>query len=300
MEEETKMKYRILVTGANGQLGNEIRCLSSKYTDYEYVFTDVAELDITNLSSLNEFFQKNGKFDFLINCAAYTAVDAAETNQELAFKLNTTAVDMLVEMAGKYGFFLVQISTDYVFDGEKNRPYDEDDVPIPSSVYGKTKREAEHLVFYSDINAIVIRTAWLYSTFGKNFVKSMIKYGTERDELNVVFDQVGTPTYAYDLADAILQILPQLQAMPKPYTDIFHYTNEGVCSWYDFTQHILRHENIDCKVNPIRSEQYPTPAKRPAFSVLDKSKIKNKFNITIPYWTDSLDVMLNKLKKSNV
>ena len=293
------MKFRILVTGANGQLGNEIRDLAAKYADYEYVFTDVADLDITNVDALNSFFQRNGKFDFLINCAAYTAVDAAETNQELAFKLNTTAVDLLVEMAGKYGFFLIQISTDYVFDGEKNTPYDEDDVPIPSSVYGKTKREAEHLILYSDINTIVIRTAWLYSTYGKNYVKSMIKYGTERDELNIVFDQVGTPTYAYDLADAILQILPQLQAMPKPYTDLFHYTNEGVCSWYDFTQHILRHENIDCKVNPIRSEQYPTPATRPAFSVLDKSKIKSKFNLTIPYWTDSLDVMLKKLKMKN-
>ena len=290
------MKYRILVTGANGQLGSELRELSAKYTDYEFTFTDVAELDITNIDSLNAYFQSQPKFDFLINCAAYTAVDAAESNQELAFKLNTTAVDMLVEMAGKYGFFLVQISTDYVFDGEKNRPYDEEDVPIPSSIYGKTKNDAERLILYSDIRAIVIRTAWLYSTYGKNFVKSMIKYGTERDELNVVFDQVGTPTYAADLADAILQILPQLQAMPKPYTDLFHYTNEGVCSWYDFTQHILRHENINCRVNPIRSEQYPTPAKRPAFSVLDKSKIKTKFGITIPYWTDSLDEMLKKLK----
>lgn len=291
------MKYRILVTGANGQLGSELRELSAKYTDYEFTFTDVAELDITSIDSLNAYFQSQPKFDFLINCAAYTAVDAAESNQELAFKLNTTAVDMLVEMAGKYGFFLIQISTDYVFDGEKNRPYDEEDVPIPSSIYGKTKNDAERLILYSDIRAIVIRTAWLYSTYGKNFVKSMIKYGTERDELNVVFDQVGTPTYAADLADAILQILPQLQAMPKPYTDLFHYTNEGVCSWYDFTQHILRHENINCRVNPIRSEQYPTPAKRPAFSVLDKSKIKTKFGITIPYWTDSLDVMLKKLKE---
>ena len=291
------MKSRILVTGANGQLGSELRELSAKYTDYEFTFTDVAELDITNIDSLNAYFQSQPKFDFLINCAAYTAVDAAESNQELAFKLNTTAVDMLVEMAGKYGFFLIQISTDYVFDGEKNRPYDEEDVPIPSSIYGKTKNDAERLILYSDIRAIVIRTAWLYSTYGKNFVKSMIKYGTERDELNVVFDQVGTPTYAADLADAILQILPQLQALPKPYTDLFHYTNEGVCSWYDFTQHILRHENINCRVNPIRSEQYPTPAKRPAFSVLDKSKIKTKFGITIPYWTDSLDVMLKKLKE---
>ena len=293
------MKSRILVTGANGQLGSELRELSAKYTDYEFTFTDVVELDITNIDSLNAYFQSQPKFDFLINCAAYTAVDAAESNQELAFKLNTTAVDMLVEMAGKYGFFLIQISTDYVFDGEKNRPYDEEDVPIPSSIYGKTKNDAERLILYSDIRAIVIRTAWLYSTYGKNFVKSMIKYGTERDELNVVFDQVGTPTYAADLADAILQILPQLQAMPKPYTDLFHYTNEGVCSWYDFTQHILRHENINCRVNPIRSEQYPTPAKRPAFSVLDKSKIKTKFGITIPYWTDSLDVMLKKLKEMN-
>ncbi len=291
------MKSRILVTGANGQLGSELRELSAKYTDYEFTFTDVAELDITSIDSLNAYFQSQPKFDFLINCAAYTAVDAAESNQELAFKLNTTAVDMLVEMAGKYGFFLIQISTDYVFDGEKNRPYDEEDVPIPSSIYGKTKNDAERLILYSDIRAIVIRTAWLYSTYGKNFVKSMIKYGTERDELNVVFDQVGTPTYAADLADAILQILPQLQAMSKPYTDLFHYTNEGVCSWYDFTQHILRHENINCRVNPIRSEQYPTPAKRPAFSVLDKSKIKTKFGITIPYWTDSLDVMLKKLKE---
>ena len=291
------MKSRILVTGANGQLGSELRELSAKYTDYEFTFTDVAELDITSIDSLNAYFQSQPKFDLLINCAAYTAVDAAESNQELAFKLNTTAVDMLVEMAGKYGFFLIQISTDYVFDGEKNRPYDEEDVPIPSSIYGKTKNDAERLILYSDIRAIVIRTAWLYSTYGKNFVKSMIKYGTERDELNVVFDQVGTPTYAADLADAILQILPQLQAMPKPYTDLFHYTNEGVCSWYDFTQHILRHENINCRVNPIRSEQYPTPAKRPAFSVLDKSKIKTKFGITIPYWTDSLDVMLKKLKE---
>ena len=293
------MKCRILVTGANGQLGSELRELSAKYTDYEFTFTDVAELDITSIDSLNAYFQSQPKFDFLINCAAYTAVDAAESNQELAFKLNTTAVDMLVEMAGKYGFFLIQISTDYVFDGEKNRPYDEEDVPIPSSIYGKTKNDAERLILYSDIRAIVIRTAWLYSTYGKNFVKSMIKYGTERDELNVVFDQVGTPTYAADLADAILQILPQLQAMPKPYTDLFHYTNEGVCSWYDFTQHILRHENINCRVNPIRSEQYPTPAKRPAFSVLDKSKIKTKFGINIPYWTDSLDVMLKKLKEMN-
>lgn len=288
-------KTKILVTGANGQLGSELRELSGKYVDYDFTFTDVADLDITSVDALNAFFSKD-KFDFVINCAAYTAVDAAESNQELAFRLNTTAIDLLVEMAGKYGFFLVQISTDYVFDGEKNNPYTEDDVPIPSSTYGKTKLEAERLIIYSDINAIVIRTAWLYSTYGKNYVKSMIKYGNERDEMNIVFDQVGTPTYARDLADTILAIIPQLQKKEKPYREIFHYTNEGVCSWFDFTKHIYNLEGINCKVNPIRTSEYPTPAQRPAYSVLDKSKIKKTFGIDIPYWTDSLDAMLKKLK----
>lgn len=288
-------KTKILVTGANGQLGSELRELSNKYADYDFTFTDVADLDITSVDALNAFFSKD-KFDFVINCAAYTAVDAAESNQELAFRLNTTAIDLLVEMAGKYGFFLVQISTDYVFDGEKNNPYTEDDVPIPSSTYGKTKLEAERLIIYSDINAIVIRTAWLYSTYGKNYVKSMIKYGNERDEINIVFDQVGTPTYARDLADTILAIVPQLQKKEKPYREIFHYTNEGVCSWFDFTKQIYNHEGINCKVNPIRTCDYPTPAQRPAYSVLDKTKIKKTFGIDIPYWTDSLDVMLKKLK----
>lgn len=287
-------KTKILVTGSNGQLGSELRELSNEYADYSFTFTDVAELDITDIKALDDFFSKE-KYDFVINCAAYTAVDAAESNQELAFKLNTTAVDMLVEMAEKYGFFFVQISTDYVFDGEKNVPYVEEDVPIPSSTYGKTKLEAERLIIYSDINAIVIRTAWLYSTYGKNYVKSMIKYGNERDEMNIVFDQVGTPTYARDLADAILTIIPQLQQKEKPYREIFQYTNEGVCSWFDFTKHIYNHEGIKCKVNPIRTCDYPTAAQRPAYSVLDKSKIKKTFGIDIPYWTDSLDAMLNKL-----
>lgn len=287
-------KTKILVTGSNGQLGSELRELSAEYANYSFTFTDVAELDITDIKGLNDFFSKE-KYDFVINCAAYTAVDAAESNQDMAFKLNTTAVDLLVEMAEKYGFFFVQISTDYVFDGEKNVPYVEEDVPIPSSTYGKTKLEAERLIIYSDINAIVIRTAWLYSTYGKNYVKSMIKYGNERDEMNIVFDQVGTPTYARDLADTILKIIPQLQKMEKPYREVFHFTNDGVCSWYDFTKHIYNHEGIKCKVNPIRTSDYPTPAQRPAYSVLDKSKIKKTFGIDIPYWTDSLDAMLNKL-----
>lgn len=290
-------KTKILVTGSNGQLGSELRDLSAEYANYSFTFTDVAELDITDIKGLNDFFSKE-KYDFVINCAAYTAVDAAESNQDMAFKLNTTAVDLLVEMAEKYGFFFVQISTDYVFDGEKNVPYVEEDVPIPSSTYGKTKLEAERLIIYSDINAIVIRTAWLYSTYGKNYVKSMIKYGNERDEMNIVFDQVGTPTYARDLADTILKIIPQLQKMEKPYREIFHFTNDGVCSWFDFTKHIYNHEGIKCKVNPIRTCDYPTAAQRPAYSVLDKSKIKKAFGIDIPYWTDSLDAMLENLKNA--
>lgn len=288
-------KINILVTGANGQLGSELRELSELYPNFWFTFTDVAELDITNIDALDNFFAA-GKFDFVINCAAYTAVDAAETNRDLCYKLNVVAVSYLVEMAQKYNAFLIQVSTDYVFDGTKNTPYVEDDVPIPSSIYGSTKRDAEKQIIFSDINAVIIRTAWLYSTYGKNFVKSMIKYCTERDEMNVVFDQVGTPTYARDLAKAILDIIPQLEKVQKPFNELFHYSNEGVCSWFDFTKHIVNQLGIECKVNPIRSADYPTAAQRPAFSVLDKSKIKKTFGIDVPYWTDSLDFMLNKLQ----
>ena len=289
---------KILVTGANGQLGNEVRILAKQHSDWEFIFSDISRhpdgeptefLDITSPIALE------GRLDAIINCAAYTNVDAAEDNEELAYKLNATAAGNLAQLAKSKGATLIHISTDYVFDGEKNVPYVEEDVPIPSSTYGKTKLEAERLIIYSDINAIVIRTAWLYSTYGKNYVKSMIKYGNERDEMNIVFDQVGTPTYARDLADTILKIIPQLQKMEKPYREIFHFTNDGVCSWYDFTKHIYNHEGIKCKVNPIRTSDYPTPAQRPAYSVLDKSKIKKTFGIDIPYWTDSLDAMLNKL-----
>jgi len=288
-------KINILVTGANGQLGSELRELSVQYPNCQFTFTDVTELDITNIDALDNFFAK-GNFDFIINCAAYTAVDAAEINRDLCYKLNVVAVSYLVEMAQKYNVFLIQVSTDYVFDGTKNTPYVEDDVPIPSSIYGSTKRDAEKQIIFSDINAVIIRTAWLYSTYGKNFVKSMIKYCTERDEMNVVFDQVGTPTYARDLAKAILDMIPQLEKVQKPFNELYHYSNEGVCSWFDFTKHIVNRLGIECKVNPIRSAEYPTAAQRPAFSVLDKSKIKKAFGVDVPYWTDSLDFMLNKLQ----
>jgi dTDP-4-dehydrorhamnose reductase len=198
-------------------------------------------------------------------------------------------------MAQKYKFFLIHVSTDYVFDGTKNRPYREDDVTIPSSAYGETKNEAEKLILFSDINAAIIRTSWLYSTYGNNFVKTMLRLSKEREQINVVFDQTGSPTYARDLAEAILTIIPQLSEVKKPFREIYHYSNEGVCSWYDFTHCIFRFRNITCKVNPISTEEYPTPAKRPPYSVFDKSKIKKQFGITIPHWSDSLEQMLEKL-----
>jgi dTDP-4-dehydrorhamnose reductase len=252
-------------------------------------------LNITELKDLNAFFSTN-TVDYVVNCAAYTAVDKAESDKEKAFLINTVAVDMLIEMAQKYKFFLIHISTDYVFDGTKNRPYNEEDVTIPASAYGETKREAEKLIMYADINAIIIRTAWLYSTFGNNFVKTMIRLASERDEINIVFDQTGSPTYARDLANAILHIIPQLNDAKRPYREIYHFSNEGVCSWYDFTCHIFRMRGIKCKVNAIKTEEYPTPAKRPAYSVFDKTKIKKHFNVQVPYWVDSLEEMLNRLK----
>jgi dTDP-4-dehydrorhamnose reductase len=288
-------KPRILITGANGQLGSELRELSSQFGNLEYVFTDVAELNITKIKDLEAFFLSE-KFDYVVNCAAYTAVDKAESDKETAFLLNTIAVDLLIEMAQRFKFLLIHISTDYVFDGTKNRPYSEEDVTIPSSAYGETKCEAEKLIMFSDINSIIIRTSWLYSTYGNNFVKTMLRLGHERDELNIVFDQVGSPTYARDLAKAILHIIPQLGQINKPFREIYHFSDEGVCSWYDFTKHIFKIRGIGCKVNPIKTKEYPTPASRPAFSVFDKSKIKKHFNVQIPYWVDSLEEMLGRLK----
>ncbi len=287
-------KLRVLITGANGQLGSELRELSDRFSDLKYIFTDVDTLNITKIKELDDFFTANA-IDFVINCAAYTAVDKAESEKEFAFLLNTVAVDMLIEMAQKYKFFLIHVSTDYVFDGTKNRPYREDDVTIPSSAYGETKNEAEKLILFSDINAAIIRTSWLYSTYGNNFVKTMLRLSKEREQINVVFDQTGSPTYARDLAEAILTIIPQLSEVKKPFREIYHYSNEGVCSWYDFTHCIFRFRNITCKVNPISTEEYPTPAKRPPYSVFDKSKIKKQFGITIPHWSDSLEQMLEKL-----
>lgn len=288
-------KAKVLITGSNGQLGQELKALSVNYPELDFIFTDVAELNITDLKAIECFVEQN-KPDFIVNCAAYTAVDKAEENRDAAFLLNAVAVDFLVDAAHKCNATLIHISTDYVFDGEHNKPYCPDAGTFPQSVYGVTKNEGEKLILYSDINALIIRTSWLYSTFGNNFVKTMIKLGTERDALGVVVDQIGTPTYARDLAKAILDIIPQVDNT-KATRELYHYTNEGVCSWYDFAHEIFRQKNIEVKLNPVPSSEFPTPAKRPSYSVLNKSKIREEYNIEIPHWTDSLNAMLNNLKK---
>jgi dTDP-4-dehydrorhamnose reductase len=287
----------ILVTGANGQLGSELQFLSKTDNRYNFIFTDVDTLNITKSGATEKFVEKY-PVDFIINCAAYTAVDKAEEDRDAAFLLNTVAVDYLVDAAKKSDACLIHISTDYVFDGTRNTPYDEDDPNFPSSMYGDTKYEGEKLITYSDINAIIIRTSWLYSTFGNNFVKTMLRLGNEKEEINVVIDQIGTPTYARDLAKAILEIISQLKPDTKnTFQEVFHYTDEGVASWYDFACAIFREKNINCKVNPVSSFMFPTLAKRPPFSVLSKAKIKKVFNIEIPHWVDSLKVMLTDLER---
>lgn len=266
-----------LVTGANGQLGTALQTLLKENA----VYIDRDELDLTDEQAVISYLNAH-KFDFIINCAAYTAVDKAETDEENARKVNTLAPLYLA----KHGKRIIHISTDYVFDGKNYKPYTEDDIASPVSVYGKTKREGEINVLENAQTAIIIRTAWLYSPHGSNFVKTMRKLGAERDSINVVADQIGSPTNAYDLAEAIVAILPQIKDTEK---EIYHFTNEGVCSWYDFAAAVLAHSKLhSCKVIPIESKDYPTPASRPFYSVLNKSKIKNRFNLEIPHWKEGL------------
>lgn len=280
----------ILITGANGQLGNEMRVLSEEYPEYAYFFTDVAELDICNEQAVMDFVKANG-IHAIVNCAAYTAVDNAEDNVELCTRLNADAVGYLAKSAEANGAEFIQISTDYVFDGTAHVPYRETDPTCPNSVYGSTKLEGERNALAYCSRAMVIRTAWLYSTFGNNFVKTMIRLGKERESLGVIFDQVGTPTYARDLARAIFSALQQ-GVVPG----VYHFSNEGVCSWYDFTKAIHRLAGITtCHVKPLHTSEYPTKAKRPHYSVLDKTKIKKIYNIEIPYWMESLQMCISEL-----
>ena len=281
----------ILITGANGQLGNEMRVLSAENPEYAYFFTDVAELDICNEQAILDFVKAN-QITVIVNCAAYTAVDKAEENVELCTKLNADAVGYLAKAAEAHGAEFIQISTDYVFDGTAHIPYQETEATCPNSVYGHTKLAGEQNALTLCSRSMVIRTAWLYSTFGNNFVKTMIRLGKERENLGVIFDQVGTPTYARDLARAIFIAIRQ-GVVPG----IYHFSNEGVCSWYDFTKAIHRLAGITtCQVKPLHTEEYPTPAKRPHYSVLDKTKIKKTYSIEIPYWMDSLQSCIAELE----
>ena len=291
----------ILITGANGQLGNEMRIVSKTSTD-KYIFTDVCEqegnetifLDITDLDAIRKIVKENN-VNAIVNCAAYTNVDAAENAEELAEKLNATAPENLAKAMKEVGGLLIQISTDYVFGKEPyNTPCHEDQQGTPTGVYGLTKLHGEQKIIATGCNHVIIRTAWLYSEFGKNFCKTMLNLTATKPQLKVVFDQCGTPTYAYDLAVAITEILK------KPVNGIYHYSNEGVCSWFDFTKMIAEYSGqTSCDIQPCHSDEFPSPVKRPSYSVLDKTKIKETFGVKVPYWTDSLKLCINNLRKSN-
>ena len=283
--------FNILVTGSNGQLGSEIKELSSDYS-YDFSFTDRTTLDITDKEDIKNFCQNNA-INTIINCAAYTAVDKAESDKENADIVNRKAVKKLALVAKEFDIKLIHISTDYVFDGRNFKPYCEEFQTNPQGVYGKTKLEGEkELININPKNSIIIRTSWVYSFYGNNFVKTMLRLGKEKESLGVIFDQVGTPTYAKDLAKTILEIIPKIK---NEKVEIFNFSNEGVLSWYDFAKEIMKMAKLDCKINPIETKDYPTPAKRPHYSLLNKAKIKEKFNIEIPYWKDGLDDCLRRL-----
>ena len=293
---------RILVTGANGQLGNEMRIIAKNSSDI-YLFTDINQvegvettfLDITDLEAVQQCVVDNN-IDVIVNCAAYTNVDAAETNEDLAEKLNAEAPKNLAKAIKEVGGLLIQISTDYVFGKELyNVPCREDQQGTPTGVYGASKLHGEQNIIEIGGNYVIIRTAWLYSEFGKNFCKTMMNLTSTKSQLNVVFDQVGTPTYAYDLAKAIAMIIDKFDGTQ---TGVYHYSNEGVCSWFDFTKMIAEYNGTTaCDILPCHSDEFPSPVKRPAYSVLDKTKIKKVFGIGIPYWTDSLKKCITNLKK---
>ena len=281
----------ILITGCNGQLGNEMQLLEKENPQHTYFNTDVAELDITDQQAVERFVDEHA-IDGIVNCAAYTAVDKAEANETLCQLLNAEAPAYLAHAVGCRGGWMIQISTDYVFDGTKHTPYVEDDDTCPNSVYGRTKLVGELNVGKLCERSMIIRTAWLYSTFGNNFVKTMIRLGNEKPELGVIFDQIGTPTYARDLARVIMTAIEQ---GIRP--GIYHFSNEGVTSWYDFTKAIHRLAGITtCRVRPLHTAEYPTPAARPNYSVLDKTKIKQTYGIDIPHWEESLAECIMRLE----
>lgn len=290
------MTKHILVTGSKGQLGNELQNILIKRKDFVTYFTDVDELDITSSDSLGNFFNEK-KVDFVINCAAFTAVDKAESESGLCRKINADSVALLASESQKHHSKIIHISTDYVFDGKGHRPYLETDTPAPSSVYGSTKLEGEQLLMAMvPDSSVIIRTAWLYSPYGHNFMKTMIDLGKSKSSLKVVYDQIGTPTYALDLAQVIERVID----WPEWYPGIYHFSDEGAISWYDFTKAIHRIAGIDnCQVSPCTTEEYPTAAQRPHYSVFNKNKIKSTFRFTIPYWEESLKDCIKRLEQDN-
>ena len=287
---------RVLITGSNGQLGSEIKELAFEYENLECIFKDLPELDICDTDALNTFIIDQ-HINAVINCAGYTAVDKAEENPEIAEQVNSKGVLNLVNALEKVDGKLIHISTDYVFDGNHSQPYNESDSVSPIGVYGETKRAGELAVLNSSIDALVIRTSWLYSAYGNNFVKTMLRIGNKKKSIQVVSDQKGTPTYAKDLAKTCLDILSDASSTNlSKKGSLYHYSNEGVTSWYDFATAIMEISNIDCQLISIETKDYPTQARRPMYSVLDKSKIKSDFRVTIPHWRDSL---ANCIKKIN-
>lgn len=282
---------KILITGSNGQLGNEIRVLIEQYADFQFIFTDVAELDITSRGALSAFFSEHQP-DVLINCAAYTAVDKAEDDRDNAFKINEYAVGLLGEMAHRSGARMIHVSTDYVFDGKSCLPYTEEMPVNPSSVYGQSKQAGDALLMQVCPQAAIVRTSWLYSSFGNNFVKTMRRLAAEREQLTVIFDQTGTPTYAADLAVALLTMASSSDFVPG----VYHFSNEGVCSWYDFAIKIIGLSGLSCKVIPIESKDFPVRTPRPFYSVLNKQKIKKQYNLQIAHWEDGLIRCLEKMQ----
>jgi len=283
----------VLVTGSKGQLASCIKDIDKQYKDLNFIYTDYQELDICDLNQVNAFFKSNQKIDYCINCAAYTAVDKAETETDKAFEINAKGAKNLAIVCNEFDAILIQVSTDFVFDGQKTEPYVETDVAKPISVYGASKLQGEVEIQKILKEHFIIRTSWLYSEHGNNFMKTMLRLAETHDEISVVSDQIGTPTYAGDLAQVILKII---NSNNKSF-GLYHYSNEGVASWYDFAKAIFEESNIEIKINPIKTDAYPTPAKRPFFSVMDKAKIKSDLNIKTPHWRESINNSINYLSE---
>lgn len=293
------MSKRILVIGKDGQLGQSLQKVASDFPTLKFTFIGRDILDLASDLSIDRFFSQGEKFDAVINTAAYTAVDKAECEAELANQVNHLAVAKLAAIAKAKNVFLIHVSTDYVFDGKSYRPYIEDDTTRPINQYGLTKLKGEQAMLASECNGAIVRTSWVYSEFGNNFVKTMLRISQERSNLNVIFDQVGSPTYAVDLARTLINLVFSEPNEKHPQgTSTYHYSNEGVCSWYDFAKAIFELTNIECAVSPIETQDYPTPASRPHYSLLNKTKIKQHLDLEIPYWRDSLQRCLHELNIS--